>query len=67
MSLIVAWDMALVHARVASRLELVLIDVAVLVSDRGRNAVLRCKFSKRNNLRSQVNEILLVRSLKKLA
>ena len=67
MSLIVAGDMALVHARVTGRLELVLIDVAVLVSNRGRNAVFRCQLSKRNGLRSQVNEVLLVSSLEELA
>ena len=41
MSFIVAGDMALVHARGTGRLELVLVDVAVLVSDRGRDTVFR--------------------------
>ena len=41
MSFVVAGDMALVHARGTGGLELVLVDVAVLVSDRGRNAVFR--------------------------
>ena len=67
MSLIVAGDMALVHARVAGCLELVLIDVAVLVSDRGRDTVLGCELGKRNDLRSQVNEVLFVGSLHELA
>ena len=41
MSFVVAGDVALVHARGTGGLELVLVDVAVLVSDRGRNAVFR--------------------------
>ena len=67
MSFIVLGDMTLVHARGPSNLELVLVDVTVLVSNRGWDAVFRREFSKSNHLRAQVNEVLLVGGLEELA
>ena len=61
------WDFTSVEARVLGSLVLVLVDVAVGISDRGGGTAIGHELSKSDHVWSQVNQCLLVSLLENIA